>query len=131
MTGKTTWARSLGNHLYMRARLNAKSALLAEGVDYAVIDDISGGITFFPHWKDWFGGQPMVQVKALYKDDVLLKWGKPTIWLSNRDPRAQLFDNQSAKYSADQYEDDIKWLEGNCIFVYVDSPIVTFHASTE
>jgi len=130
-TGKTSWARALGNHLYMKTRMNAKSGLLAEGVEYAVIDDISGGIAYFPHWKDWFGGQPHVQVKALYKDDVLLRWGKPTIWINQRDPRDQLRDMQSLKYSTDQYESDVAWLDANCIFVYVDSPIVTFHANTE
>lgn len=131
MTGKTTWAQSLGPHLYMRARYNAKQAMLAETATYAVIDDISGGIKFFPHWKDWFGGQPYVQVRQLYRDEVLLKWGKPTIWLGNRDPRDQLRDMTSRDYSEEQCSNDVSWLEDNCIFVYIDSPIVTFHASTE
>lgn len=131
LTGKTSWARALGNHLYMRERYNARQASLAESVDYAVIDDISGGIRFFPHWKSWFGGQPTVQVRLLYKDDVLLRWGKPTIWLNNRDPRDQLRDMVGRDYSDEQYQDDVAWMDANCIFVYIDSPIVTFRASTE
>ncbi len=116
--------------MYHVARFNAKQASLAEGVDYAVFDDISGGIAYFPHWRNWLGGQPYVQVKLLYKEEVLLKWGKPTIWCNNRDPREQLRDAVSVKYSAAQCEADIEWLEANCIFVYVDSPIIS-HASTE
>lgn len=131
MTGKTTWAQHLGgHHLYMRKTMNAKQAMLAERADYAVIDDISGGIRFFPHWRDWFGGQPYVQVKQLYRDEILLKWGKPTIWLNQRDPRDQLRDMVSRDYSPDQCEDDIKWMEQNCIFVYVGESLVTFRANT-
>lgn len=129
-TGKTTWARSFGKHLYMKTRYSAKAASLAEGVEYAVIDDISGGIRYFPHFKDWFGGQPHVQVKLLYKEEVLLRWAKPTIWLNQRDPRSQLQEMVGQQYSQEQCTDDVAWLDANCIFVYVDSPIVTFHANT-
>lgn len=131
LTGKTTWAQSLGNHIYMRARYNAREASLCESKDYCVIDDISGGIRFFPHWKDWFGGQPYVQIRLLYRDEVLLRSGKPTIWLNNRDPREQLRDMVGRDYSDEQYQNDCEWMDANCIFVYVDSPIVTFHANTE
>lgn len=115
----------------MKARMNSREASLAEVKDYCIIDDISGGIKFFPHWKDWFGGQPYVQVRQLYKEEVLLRWGKPTIWLNNRDPRDQLRDMVGRDYSEEQCSNDVAWMEDNSIFVYVDSPIVTFHASTE
>ena len=131
LTGKTTWAQSLGNHVYMKKTFNAKEASLCESKDYCVIDDISGGIKFFPHWKDWFGGQPYVQIRLLYRDEILLRWGKPTIWLNNRDPRDQLRDMVGRDYSDEQYQNDVEWMDANCIFVYVDSPIVTFHANTE
>lgn len=131
LTGKTTWARALGSHLYMKERYNARQAALAESVDYAVIDDISGGIKFFPHWRAWFGGQPHLQVRLLYKDEMLVRWGKPTIWLNNRDPRDQLRDMVSRDYSDEQCNSDVAWMEKNCEFVYIDTPIVTFRANTE
>lgn len=84
---------------------------------YAIFDDIAGGIKFFPRFKDWLGGQMQFTLKQLYKEPALFTWGKPSIWLSNTDPRDQMGI------------EDIQWLEGNCTIVYVSSPI--FHASTE
>ena len=57
---------------------------------YAVFDDMRGGITMFPSFKEWFGAQSVVTVKALYRDPVQIQWGKPCIWLANADPREQL-----------------------------------------
>jgi len=85
--------------------------------DYAVFDDMRGGIKFFPSWKEWLGGQQVVTVKKLYRDPMQLKWGKPSIWLSNVDPRADL------------EPEDVNWLEGNCLFVYLGESIIS-HAST-
>lgn len=86
--------------------------------NYAVFDDIRGGIKFFPSWKEWFGAQKIVSVKKMYRDPVQIKWGKPCIWLSNTDPRIGLD------------ECDTEWLEGNCIFIYVGESIIS-HANTE
>lgn len=121
----------LGNHLYMKERYNARQASLAEGVDYAIIDDISGGIKFFPHWKSWFGGQPHIQVRLLYRDEKLCKWGKPLIWLSNRDPRNQLRDMVSREYSEEQCANDINWMESNAIFVEIGAELIISRANTE
>lgn len=131
LTGKTTWARMLGNHLYMKERYNARQASLADGVDYGVIDDISGGIRFFPHWKAWFGGQPHVQVRLLYKDESLIKWGKPLIWINNRDPRDQMRDMISRDYSEEQCNNDVRWMEQNAIFVDIGAESIISHANTE
>jgi len=79
--------------------------------EYAVFDDIRGGIKFFPSWKEWFGGQMVVSVKKMYRDPVQMEWGKPCIWLANSDPRESL------------EAEDANWLEGNCDFVYVGEPI--------
>lgn len=84
---------------------------------YAVFDDIKGGIKFFPGFKDWLGCQPNFMVKQLYRDPVLYKWGRPTIWVSNKDPRCELDT------------DDCEWMEGNCLFINIDSAI--FHANRE
>lgn len=124
-TGKTTWARMIGDHMYHTEFFNAKQASLAETVAYAVFDDMKGGISGFGGWRNWMGGQPTVQVKLLYKEPELLKWGKPLIWCNNRDPRDQLREAVSIKYHGEQCEADIEWLEENCIFVHVDRPIIS------
>lgn len=90
-----------------------------EGAEYAVFDDMRGGIDFFPSWKEWLGGQLVCTVKKLYRDPVQISWGKPSIWLSNVDPRTQL-----------KSPEDVEWLEGNCTFVYVGASLIS-HANTE
>lgn len=115
--GKTVWARSLGSHAYFCGLYSGAEAITAQSKDYAIFDDIQGGIKFFHGYKNWLGAQFNFQVKVLYKDPVLIKWGKPSIWLSNTDPRD------------DMVSADIMWLEGNCDFVNVTSSI--FHANTE
>jgi len=105
----------------------------ATEADYAIFDDIRGGITFFPSYKKWFGAQQYVTVKCLYRDPVLVKWGKPTIWLSNKDPREDIVESRhiggEPKFHKGWGQEDIDWLNKNCIFVEVNSPI--FHANTE
>lgn len=83
----------------------------APNVDYAIFDDMRGGIKMFPSFKEWFGAQEWVTVKRLYRDPALVQWGKPCIWLSNTDPRH------------DMEPSDISWFEGNCIFVEVLEPL--------
>lgn len=102
--------------MYFCGLFSGRDATNGVRVEYAVLDDIQGGIAFFHGWKNWLGAQREFQIKVLYKDPVRFVWGKPTIWVSNTDPR----DGLSA--------DDVEWLEGNCIFVHVTSPI--FHANT-
>lgn len=86
-------------------------------VDYAIFDDM-GGLKYVPQFKNWLGGQAEFQVKQLYRDPVLITWGKPTIWLSNWDPREE-----------DISHSDREWLEGNCTFIHIDVSIV--HASSQ
>lgn len=127
--GKTVWARSLGNHIYFCGLYSYAEAIKAEEVDYAVFDDIQGGIKFFPAFKNWLGAQKQFQVKGLYRDPQLITWGKPSIWLANRDPRDQMYDGLRQDASRDSADNDVAWLEANCIFVELASPI--FHANTE
>lgn len=89
----------------------------AQTADYAIFDDIQGGIKFFHGYKNWLGCQYQFQVKVLYKDPVLITWGKPSIWISNTDPR---YDMQA---------EDVHWMEGNCDFYEITTTI--FHANTE
>jgi len=117
-TGKTTWARSLGAHIYFGGLFSGGAALAGGSTaNYAVFDDIRGGIKFFPGFKDWLGCQSCFMVKQLYREPMLFKWGRVSIWISNKDPRLELD------------EDDVQWMEGNCQFVYVGDSI--FRANTE
>nr|QJB18716.1 MAG: replication-associated protein [Genomoviridae sp.] len=116
-TGKTLWARSLGSHIYCVGLVSGDECMKAVDVDYAVFDDIRGGMKFFPSFKEWLGAQAWITVKRLYREPKLIKWGKPSIWLANTDPRT------------DMSQEDVQWMEDNCIFVEVNDPI--FHASTE
>ncbi|AXB22602.1 replication associated protein [Lynx canadensis faeces associated genomovirus CL1 58] len=116
-TGKTMWARSLGAHLYCVGLLSGDECMKAEYADYAIFDDLRGGVKFFPAFKEWLGAQQYVTVKRLYHEPKLVKWGKPSIFLTNSDPRDEATG------------DDRDWLERNCDFIYVQEPI--FHANTE
>lgn len=100
--------------------------------EYAVLDDIRGGITFFPAWKEWLGSQQTVSVKKLYRDPVQLNWGKPCVWLSNMDPRDQMradINDRTPLSRINAIDNDIAWLEANVTFVHVRESIV--RANTE
>jgi len=116
-TGKTLWARSLGPHIYNVGLVSGEECMKASDVKYAVFDDIRGGIKFFPAFKEWLGGQATVCVKRLYRDPRLITWGKPSIWISNDDPRPHMDPADAA------------WLEANARFIEVSRPI--FRANTE
>lgn len=79
--------------------------------EYAVFDDIRGGIKFFHAFKEWLGCQMWITVKCLYKEPQLVKWGKPSIWLANSDPRDELNGTEC------------EWMEGNVDFIRIDDPI--------
>jgi len=116
--GKTLWARSLGSHIYFCGLYSGAEAMKYADVDYAVFDDM-GGFKYVPLFKNWLGCQKQFQVKQLYKDPVLIEWGKPTVWLCNDDP---LQDASLSQW-------DIEWLQGNCTIIHMTEPIV--HASIE
>lgn len=114
--------------------LMSGAIVLRDGPDagYAIFDDMRGGISMFPSFKEWLGGQAVVSVKKLYRDPVQMVWGKPCIWLSNSDPREQLRGDITERTPGGRLSliyDDVKWLEDNCIFVELKEPI--FRASTE
>jgi len=110
--GKSTFARSLGEHIYFGGLFSGGAALAGgDTAKYAVFDDIRGGIKFFPGFKDWLGCQPHFMVKQLYREPVLLQWGRPSIWISNTDPRCELS------------VDDVTWMEVNCEFVFIEDQI--------
>ncbi|UDN67426.1 replication-associated protein [robinz virus RP_99] len=126
-TGKTTWARSLGKHVFFGGAFSGSAALsVDDDVKYAVFDDMRGGISFFHGWKDWLGAQQEFMVKQMYADPVLFKWGRPTIWCANKDPREEM---ELHMFKGIFTREDIDWMNANCIFVEVPNPI--FHANTQ
>ncbi|AQA27279.1 replication associated protein [Thrips-associated genomovirus 3] len=111
--GKTLWARSLGKHAYFGGLFCLDESL--EDVDYAVFDDMQGGLEFFHAYKFWLGAQSQFYATDKYKGKQLIHWGRPAIYCSNTTPLA----DKGA---------DVDWLMGNCDIVHIDSPI--FRANT-
>lgn len=84
-TGKTTWARSLGHHMYFNSMLNLDD--WDESAEYIILDDFSTDFTkFLPTWKCFFGGQKEFTLTDKYRGKRTVHWGKPMIWLANEDP---------------------------------------------
>lgn len=109
--GKTVWARSLRqNHIHFGQLFSLDE--FREDADYAIFDDIQGGIEFFPAYKAWLGHQRHFTATDKYRGKKTINWGKPAIWCSNTDPRS----DKGA---------DADWLDANCTFVFVDTSIVT------
>jgi len=129
-TGKTSWARSLGRHVFFSELFSgAMAEMITDDIKYAVFDDIRGGITFFHGWKAWLGCQAEFNNKALYRDPAPIKWGRPSIWCANKDPREEMcyYVMGERHFHKGYGQEDIDWLNANCIFVEITSPI--FHAS--
>ncbi|QCW23670.1 MAG: replication-associated protein [Genomoviridae sp.] len=107
-TGKTQWVRSLGKHIYFGGLYSpGDAAKYMKSVEYAVFDDISGGMKFFHHLKAWFGCQMDISIKRLYREPKLHRWGKPSVWVSNDDPRVGMDPG------------DCDWFEANAVFVEI------------
>lgn len=110
--GKTLWARSLGKHAYFGGLFSLGED--TSDVEYAIFDDIQGGLEFFHGYKFWLGHQRQFWATDKYKGKQLIMWGRPSIYLANNDPRL----DKGA---------DTEWLEANCKFVNISEPI--FHAN--
>lgn len=117
--GKTIWARSLGEHVYTVGVVSGAELKKCANTDvkYAIFDDIRGGIKFFPSFKEWLGAQAWVTITEKYKEPALIKWGRPSIWMSNDDPRLVMEPG------------DVSWMNANCVFIEINEPI--FRANTE
>ncbi|QCW23666.1 MAG: replication-associated protein [Genomoviridae sp.] len=117
-TGKTQWVRSLGKHVYFGGLYSPGDAVKnMKKVDYAVFDDISGGMEYFHHLKAWFGCQKDISIKRLYREPKLYSWGKPSVWVSNDDPRPTM------------KQGDADWFNANAVFVEIKSKL--FHEQRE
>lgn len=108
--GKTVWARSIGAHAYFGGLFSLDENTTT--AEYAVFDDMQGGLSYFHGYKFWLGHQQQFYATDKYKGKKLITWGKPAIYISNTDPR-------------DDHGADKEWLEGNCIFININQKIVT------
>lgn len=107
--GKTVWARSLRQeHTYYGGLFCLDE--YSEEAEYAVFDDIQGGLEFFHAYKFWLGHQTEFFATDKYKGKKLIQWGKPAIWCSNTDPRS----DKGA---------DADWLDENCTFVFINTSL--------
>lgn len=106
--GKTLLARSFGTHSYFGGLFNLDQ--FDNTAEYAVFDDLAGGMEFFHSYKQWMGGQMEFTVTDKYRHKKHIKFGKFTVYCSNTDPR----EDKGV---------DVEWLEGNCIFVHVNSKV--------
>lgn len=77
-----------------------------------------GGLKFLPTWKAWLGQQSLFECTDKYKGKKSIEWGRPTIWLNNKNPLEEfgLDDN------------DVEWLQGNCTVIHVTESLIA-HAS--
>nr|QCX29445.1 Replication-associated protein [Plant associated genomovirus 9] len=120
--GKTVWARSLGTHFHCGGLWNMSE--FNESVEYAVFDDMVGGLRAgYFNYKDWMGGQSNFAVLDKFMNKRSIRWGKPTIFICNEDPR-----DQPPAFN-DRVGLDWAWLEENCVFYEVKDAI--FRANTE
>jgi len=107
--GKTQWARSLGLAMYFCGLFN-----LGDWDDealFAIFDDID--IRFFPHWRQFLGAQERIVITDKYHRKETKDWGKPCIWLCNRD-----LDPRDALSGA-----AMEWWRANVITVVLTSPL--------
>ncbi|QCS37574.1 replication-associated protein [Tortoise genomovirus 14] len=107
--GKTLWARSLGRHAYFGGLFSLDESV--EDVDYAIFDDMQGGIKFFHAYKFWLGAQTQFWATDKYKGKRLIHWGKPSIYISNNNP----LEDEGI---------DHDWMLGNCDFCCVTESLL-------
>lgn len=107
--GKTVWARSLGNHAYFGGLFSIDEDL--KNVEYAVFDDMLGGLEYWHSYKFWLGAQKQFYATDKYKGKRLINWGRPCIYVHNKDPR-------------EDPKADVDWLEGNCDFIVVEDSLI-------
>lgn len=103
------WARSLGKHAYFGGLFSLDESI--EDVEYAIFDDMQGGLEYFHSYKFWLGCQDQFYATDKYKGKKLIKWGRPAIYLSNSNP----LEDKNA---------DVSWLLGNCEIVELDRSLL-------
>lgn len=88
-SGKTTWARSFGEHVYMPCMFSSKD-FQSSGGEYIVCDNIREDEVYAKVYANQvLGCQPVVAVRNEQGGVEYIEWGKPCIWICQPwdDPR--------------------------------------------
>lgn len=88
-TGKTSWARSLGEHIYcMSALIPSAVKNKPKTVQYILFDDIEQSTLDKSQlgscWRVFVGCQQYLTVNEKYKPQETVNWGIPSIWCLNK-----------------------------------------------
>nr|QHU79563.1 replication associated protein [Opuntia virus 1] len=118
-TGKTAWARSLGDHNYLCGHLDFNSKCFSNSAMYNVIDDVTPHYLKLKHWKELIGAQRDWQSNCKYGKPVQIKGGIPSIVLCNPGPET------SYKEFLDKEENKAlkEWTVQNAYFVFISQPL--------
>ena len=98
----------IGKHAYFQGMFNLQE--LDNEADYAIFDDLIGDLESFKQYKQWFGCKQEFTTTDKYARKRKIIWGKPSIWLSNNDPRASPHI-------------DLDWWDKNVITCNITKPI--------
>lgn len=117
--GKTEWARSLGRHIYMCGMFNL--SVWDDQAAYLVIDDIAfdyiGGCR-----KVLWGSQKELTLTDKFMRKRAVKWGKPMIYLCNRDSDFRFMLDKSGKNKLLSIAEEEYYTE-NSVIVEVDNKL--------
>jgi len=109
--GKTDFARALGPHCHFRGSFNQRTLLSigVDNIDYIIWDDVSWKDSALKNenYKNWMGGQDHFTITDKFERKMDVNWGKPCIFLSNKDPLIGL------------PHEDVSWIEANCFIVHL------------
>lgn len=88
-TGKTSWARSLDEHIYCMSQLIPSAVKnKPKSVKYILFDDIEQSTLDKSQlgsvWKVFVGCQAHLTVNEKYKPQETVNWGIPSIWCLNK-----------------------------------------------
>ena len=107
--GKTLFATNLGAHVHWQRDFNLNKLIKigTENVEYAVFDDISWKNASLKEegFKAWLGGNDEFDVSDKFLHKHELKWGKPCVVVTNKDPYIGLDP------------EDAEWFDRNCITI--------------
>ncbi|QNI80862.1 replication associated protein [Byrsonima crassifolia associated gemycircularvirus] len=108
--GKSVFARKLGRYCLMAGRLSVKH--FKKDCEYMILDDLEEGLP--KQYKLLLQGAPLINWTDKYMKGEQIAWGRPCIYLSNDNP----LENPPRHV-------DTKWLQGNCIIIHVDRPLIS------
>lgn len=108
--GKSIAARKFGEYCIMSGKFNLRD--FDAGCEYLIMDDFGSGFRGFDY-KLWFQGAGCIDCTDRYMPTTRLRWGRPCIFICNRDPLANA-----------PREIETEWIEANCVIVNVTTPII-------